>query len=116
MCCWRVAGAKEMSVWPDLAPHAVRCPTRWSFPVMVAVAHAGPVRPAAALCVNIHTVVWWHNVLCRPTDIHSVLVNKIASSSSSSFTASALNKLSSSSSSSSSVAFGVLLVHGVSPE
>jgi len=53
------------------------------------VAYAGPVRPAAALR---------ESVLCLPTDIHSLFVNK--PSSSSSFTASALNKLSSSSSSS----------------
>ena len=61
---------------------------------MVLVAYAGPVRPAAALRAS---------VLCLPTDIHSLFVNKpsSSSSSSSSFTASALNKLSSSSSSSS---------------
>ena len=71
---------------------------------MVLVAYAGPVRPAAALR---------NRVLCLPTDIHSLFVNKPSSSSSfytwvarsrsgsSSFTASALNKPSSSSSSSS---------------
>ena len=55
---------------------------------MVLVAYAGPVRPAAALRAS---------VLCLPTDIHSLFVNKpsssSSSSSSSSFTASALNKL-----------------------
>ena len=57
---------------------------------MVLVAYAGPVRPAAALR---------DSVLCLPTDIHSLFVNKpsSSSSSSSSFIASALNKLSSSS-------------------
>ena len=34
---------------------------------MVLVAYAGPVRPAAALC---------DSVLCLPTDIHSLHVNK----------------------------------------
>ena len=34
---------------------------------MVLVAYAGPVRPAAALRVS---------VLCLPTDIHSLFVNK----------------------------------------
>ena len=53
---------------------------------MVLVAYAGPVRPAAALR---------DSVLCLPTDIHSLFVNKPSSS----FTASALNKPSSSSSS-----------------
>ena len=42
---------------------------------MVLVAYAGPVRPAAALR---------DSVLCLPTDIHSVFVNKPSSSSSSS--------------------------------
>ena len=42
---------------------------------MVLVAYAGPVRPAAALR---------DSVLCLPTDIHSLLVNKPSSSSSSS--------------------------------
>ena len=42
---------------------------------MVLVAYAGPVRPAAALRVS---------VLCLPTDIHSLFVNKPSSSSSSS--------------------------------
>ena len=55
----------------------------------VLVAYAGSVHPAAALR---------DSVLCLPTDIHSLLVNKSCSS----FTASALNKPSSSSSSSSS--------------
>ena len=40
---------------------------------MVLVAYAGPVRPAAALRVS---------VLCLPTDIHSLFVNKPSSSSS----------------------------------
>ena len=40
------------------------------------VAYAGPVRPAAALR---------DSVLCLPTDIHSLFVNKPSSSSSSSF-------------------------------
>ena len=44
---------------------------------MVLVAYAGPVRPAAALR---------DSVLCLPTDIHSLLVNKPSSSSSSSST------------------------------
>ena len=70
---------------------------------MVLAAYAGPVRPAAALRVS---------VLCLPTDIHSLFVNKPSSSSSSSpwvarsrsestsqFTALALNKPPSSSSS-----------------
>ena len=39
------------------------------------VAYAGPVRPAAALR---------NSVLCLPTDIHSLFVNKPSSSSSSS--------------------------------
>ena len=74
---------------------------------MVLVAYAGPVRPAAALR---------DSVLCLPTDIHSLFVNKPSSSSfvsytwvarsrsesTSQFTASALNKLSCSGSSSSS--------------
>ena len=42
---------------------------------MVLVAYAGPVRPAAALR---------DSVLCLPTDIHSLFVNKPSSSSSSS--------------------------------
>ena len=42
---------------------------------MVLVAYAGPVRPAAALRAS---------VLCLPTDIHSLFVNKPSSSSSSS--------------------------------
>ena len=42
---------------------------------MVLVAYAGPVRPAAALR---------ESVLCLPTDIHSLFVNKPSSSSSSS--------------------------------
>ena len=42
---------------------------------MVLVAYAGPVRPAAALR---------NRVLCLPTDIHSLFVNKPSSSSSSS--------------------------------
>ena len=42
----------------------------------VPVAYAGPVRPAAALR---------DSVLCLPTDIHSLLVNKPSSSSSASF-------------------------------
>ena len=41
---------------------------------MVLVAYAGPVRPAAALR---------DSVLCLPTDIHSLFVNKPSSSSSS---------------------------------
>ena len=41
---------------------------------MVLVAYAGPVRPAAALR---------DSVLCLPTDIHSLLVNKTPSSPSS---------------------------------
>ena len=41
---------------------------------MVLVAYAGPVRPAAAPR---------DSVLCLPTDIHSLLVNKPSSSSSS---------------------------------
>ena len=41
---------------------------------MVLVAYAGPVRPAAALRAS---------VLCLPTDIHSLFVNKPSSSSSS---------------------------------
>ena len=44
---------------------------------MVLVAYAGPVRPAAALR---------DSVLCLPTDIHSLFVNKPSSSSSSSTT------------------------------
>ena len=40
---------------------------------MVLVAYAGPVRPAAALRAS---------VLCLPTDIHSLFVNKPSSSSS----------------------------------
>ena len=40
---------------------------------MVLVAYAGPVRPAAALR---------DSVLCLPTDIHSLFVNKPSSSSS----------------------------------
>ena len=40
---------------------------------MVLAAYAGPVRPAAALRVS---------VLCLPTDIHSLFVNKPSSSSS----------------------------------
>ena len=43
---------------------------------MVLVAYAGPVRPAAALR---------DSVLCLPTDLHSLLVNKSSSSSSSSW-------------------------------
>ena len=43
---------------------------------MVLVAYAGPVRPAAALR---------DSVLCLPTDIHSLFVNKPSSSSSSSW-------------------------------
>jgi len=39
---------------------------------MVFVAYAGPVRPAAALR---------HSVLCLPTDIHSLFVNELSSSS-----------------------------------
>jgi hypothetical protein len=39
---------------------------------MVLVAYAGPVRPAAAL---------HDSVLCLPTDIHSLLVNRPSSSS-----------------------------------
>ena len=46
---------------------------------MVLVAYAGPVRPAAALR---------DSVLCLPTDIHSLFVNKPSSSSSSSSTSS----------------------------
>ena len=42
---------------------------------MVLAAYAGPVRPAAALR---------DSVLCLPTDIHSLFVNKPSSSSSSS--------------------------------
>ena len=42
---------------------------------MFLVAYAGPVRPAAAL---------HDSVLCLPTDIHSLFVNKPSSSSSSS--------------------------------
>ena len=42
---------------------------------MVLVAYAGPVRPAAALR---------DSVLCLPTDIHSLFVNKPSSSSASS--------------------------------
>ena len=42
---------------------------------MVLVAYAGPVRPAAALR---------ESVLCLPTDIHSLFVDKPSSSSSSS--------------------------------
>ena len=73
---------------------------------MVLVAYAGSVHPAAALR---------DSVLCLPTDIHSLLVNKPSSSytwvarsrseSTSQFTALALNKPSSSSSSSSSSSF-----------
>ena len=44
---------------------------------MVLVAYAGPVRPAAALR---------DSVLCLPTDIHSLFVNKPSSSSSSGLT------------------------------
>ena len=58
---------------------------------MVLVAYAGTVRPAAALR---------DSVLCLPNDIHSLLVNKPSSSSSSS-TALALNKPSSSTTTSS---------------
>jgi hypothetical protein len=47
------------------------CPSRQG----VLVAYAGPVRPAAALR---------DSVLCLPTDIYSLLVNKLSSSSSSS--------------------------------
>ena len=61
---------------------------------MVLVAYAGPVRPAAALR---------DSVLCLPTDIHSLFVNKPSSSSSSS-----------SSHLGSAVALGVLLVYCVS--
>ena len=63
---------------------------------MVLVAYAGSVHPAAALR---------DSVLCLPTDIHSLFVNKPSSSSSSS---SSLLHLGS------AVALGVLLVHGVS--
>ena len=62
---------------------------------MVLVAYAGPVRPAAALR---------DSVLCLPTDIHSLLVNKPSSSSSSSFDFFSLLLL------------GILLVHCVSFE
>ena len=48
---------------------------------MVLVAYAGPVRPAAELR---------NSVLCLPTDIHSLFVNKPSSSSSSSSSAVAL--------------------------
>ena len=61
---------------------------------MVLVAYAGSVHPAAALR---------DSVLCLPTDIHSLLVNKPSSSSSSS---SFLRR-------GSAVALGVLLVHCV---
>ena len=46
---------------------------------MVLVAYAGPVRPAAALRDSV-----FDSVLCLPTDIHSLFVNKPSFSSSSS--------------------------------
>ena len=55
-------------------------------PPMVLVAYAGPVRPAAALR---------DSVLCLPTDIHSLFVNKPSSSSSSSSSSLHVNKPSS---------------------
>ena len=64
---------------------------------MVLVAYAGPVRPAAALR---------DSVLCLPTDIHSLFVNKPSSSSSSS-SLPPQHLL---------VALGVLLVHCISFE
>ena len=52
---------------------------------MVLVAYAGPVRPAAALRAS---------VLCLPTDIHSLFVNKPSSSSSSSSSSCRANRVS----------------------
>jgi hypothetical protein len=71
---------------------------------MVLVAYAGPVRPAAALR---------DSVLCLPTDIHSLFVNKPSSSSSSSSSSRGMDYVFLHLGS--AVAFGVLLVQGVSP-